>query len=105
MFRDERQRLDVVRIWLGSLGLERFWTIDGPTEAAIKVVRSGSPLSHGQTVMLRIAFDIWNGEGNARFADCLYVLDSTRMRLIGTFIVAFAAGGHAIDRWISENVE
>jgi hypothetical protein len=100
MFKTEAQQCQAIRILLSSLRLERFWTEKGPTKQACDYLE-GSPLSHGEQVLLRCAFDFWNGEGKVTlYRDLLGVLDSNRLNKVLTLAMAANAGGDAVEDWI-----
>lgn len=83
--------------------MERFWTDKGPTRQACDYLKS-SPLSHGEQILLRCAFDFWNGAGKVQlYRDLLGVLDGTRLHLVLTLALAANAGGTAVDEWIRIN--
>lgn len=62
--------------------LRDLWTPTGPTTLARDYIQKGSPLSHAERLMLRVAFDIWNGQGNASIADLIAGLDDDALRLV-----------------------
>jgi hypothetical protein len=102
MFRDDAHKCEAIRVWLGSL-LEsaEYWTERGPTQLAIDTLES-SPLSSGQRLAVRMAFDIWNGDGKATIGECLHTLDTIRLRMLGSLLLAVAdEEGTELDRWIA----
>lgn len=110
MFRNDKQIGEVNRVLLGSLGLVRLWAASdgGPSDEAIKILENNSgPLSGGEMRMLRVAFDLWNGEGKIGLKEIMSGIDSTRFRLVATLMTAVAdsddTGPHAIDEWIDQN--
>jgi hypothetical protein len=101
MFRSEAQQCQAIRVLLGSLNLQHLWTEKGPTKQACDYLES-SPLSHGERVLLRCAFDFWNGEGKVLlYRDLLGVLDSARLESVLTLASAANAGQEAVDHWIA----
>lgn len=96
MWRSESHRNDTILDLLeaahlshGDRRLDRgLWTKSGPTALAIDYVRRGSPLSHGEQVILRAAFDLWNGSGGCKVADLLEVLDERNLRAVAAAILA-----------------
>ena len=101
MYRSEAQQCQAIRILLKSLNLDYLWTDKGPTPKALFWLE-GSPLSLGEQVMLRCAFDFWNGEGKVTlYRDLLGVLDSARLEKVLTLALAVNSGGEAVDRWIA----
>ena len=101
MFKTEAQQCQAIRLLLSSLHMERFWTDKGPTRQACDYLE-GSPLSHGEQVMLRCAFDFWNGEGKVTlYRDLLGVLDYDRLNAVLTLAIAANAGGNAVEDWIA----
>jgi hypothetical protein len=99
MFKTEKQQCEAIRCLLASLNLHRFWTLKGPTRQACDYLE-GSPLSSGEQVMLRVAFDFWNGAGKVTLYRDLGTLDSTRLFKVATLMLAANAGGDAVDKWI-----
>ena len=77
MWKSDAQACQVIRGMLETTRLEYLWAADGPTDEACKLMQAGGgPLSHGQEIMLRVAFDLWNGGGKAELQDLIGVLDS-----------------------------
>ena len=104
MFRDDRQSCDAVRVLLGSVKLEPLWTAAGPTDEALKLLEQrGGAMSHGEQLMLLVAFDFWNGKGKAELSELLSVLDGDRMRLVASLMIATAEGSEAVDRWLTKH--
>lgn len=103
MFRTEAQQCQAIRILLSSLRLEHLWSAKGPTRQACDYLE-GSPLSSGEQILIRCAFDFWNGEGKVLlYRDLLGVLDGPRLRMVLTLALAVNAGGSAVDDWIKRN--
>lgn len=74
-----------VRYFLGEVAhgrLASLWTEDGPTAVAVEYIQKGSPLSHGEHLLLQVAFDVWNGGGKATVGDLLSVLDDSNLRAV-----------------------
>jgi hypothetical protein len=101
MFQNDAQTGRACQVLLGTLGMVDLWEGGQPTPTAVRYLRS-SPLSHGEQILLRVAFDFWNGEGGAKFADVIGVLDGPRTRAVATLMMAVSAGPHAVDAWIRE---
>lgn len=98
-FRDDKQRNAVCRAMLATLHLDHLWTQRGPTEQACELMEArGGYLSRGESTLLLVAFDVYNGTAHTSFDHVLYGLDPKRAAMVGTFLVAFAVGG--IDAWI-----
>jgi hypothetical protein len=100
MFKGEAQQCRAIRVLLGSLGMERFWTEKGPTDLALDYLE-GSPLSSGEKILLRCAFDFWGGDGNVLlYQDLMGRLDEERTSLVLTLAMAVNMGPAAVDDWI-----
>ena len=78
----DRQPLGVIHVLLHAVGLDHLWQEAPTAEAIALLAQGGGYLSSGQTVMLKIAFDLWNGEGNADLPSILTCLDPQRLALI-----------------------
>lgn len=95
MFRDDRQRARVCAMLLDQTFRKQLWTEEGPTEQAIDLREEGcGTLSSGEQVLFRAAWDLWNSEGELRFADVL-TLDDAKLNALGELLVALARGGGA----------
>jgi hypothetical protein len=106
MWRNDTQRSAAIRTLLKAARVERFWTSEGPSSVLVELAEGGfrsSPYSHGETVMLQVAMDFWNGSGKALWADLLEVLDLNNLQNTVDLAVAVANGGDAVDRWITEH--
>ena len=76
MWQSEKQQCQVIGAILHRTHLQSLWTEDGPTREACELLEAGGgPLSHGEAILLRVAFDLWNGEGKATVDDLITVLD------------------------------
>ena len=103
MFRSEAQQCQAIRLLLSSLRLEHLWTAQGPTRRACDLLE-GSPLSSGEQILIRCAFDFWNGAGKVQlYRDLLGVLDGPRLHLVLTLAMAANDGERAVDEWIKRN--
>ncbi len=93
MWQSEKQQCEVIRALLGRIRLERLWTETGPTDEACRLLQdAGGPMSHGEILMLRVAFDVWNGHGKATVADLMAVLDDGNLRAVLAAIAASRPG-------------
>jgi len=104
MFRDDAQTCRAVRVLLASVGLANLWTFDGPTARAVALLEAnGGTLSSGEAFMLLVAFDVFNGHGNATIGRLLGVLDARRTELVAGLLVAVASGAEHVDVWLEQN--
>jgi len=82
--------------------MEDLFTDNGPTKRAAKLFRvRGGPCSTGETIMLELAFAVWNGQSmdaSLSFGD-LFRLDSVNLRAVGEMLAAAAAGAGDLDAW------
>lgn len=104
MFRDDTQRAKAIQLMLSNLvnaEVRGLWTERGPTELAFSIQdRGGGPYSTGENLMLRVAWDFWNGSGHADFGDVVGRLDPHNLRAALSLGLALAGGGAAVDAWI-----
>ena len=105
MWQNDRQACRAIRVLLASLfhDIDSVWTLEGPTDLAVAWLAS-SPLSHGEKVMLQIAFDFWGGFGKAQFADIIGVLDGRRSRDVFELARAYSVGA-AVEEWIAKKAK
>lgn len=102
MFKDRKQMHEALRLLLAQVALERLWTDEGPTpearahllhHAGLGVqIADGPRLSRGEVEVLRVAFDVFNGMGDAKVADLICNLDVARQRAVFTLLAAVAMG-------------
>jgi hypothetical protein len=76
----------------------------GPSEDAaheLYLVREGdSRLSSGQKVLLKVAFDLWNGSGGASFHDIREWLDAAIVQSIGELMMSASQDDPSLlDHW------
>ena len=85
MWKSEEEQCAAIRAFLSKAAhgrLEKFWTDKGPTDKAVFYVDKGSPLSSGETLLLNVAFDVWNGSGHATVGDLLTTLDNENLAAV-----------------------
>lgn len=98
MFRNDHQKCEALSLLLEPVRLDRLWNQNGPTpEAAQRREVGGSP---GERVMVRAAWDLWNGTGGVRLAEMLNTLDSVNFQLLATLLLAVDLGSDWVDLWI-----
>jgi hypothetical protein len=98
MWANERARNEAIRRMLGDRTLKRFWTDRGPTQEAMALLEAGGGyLSSVERVMLRTAFDLWNGSGKCLVSDLLDTLDEERLQAVAEAILARDAGGERVE--------
>lgn len=105
MFRDDKQKCEAIRCLLLPSGIDHLWTETGPTDAALDLLsKAGGYLSGGQSRMLRVAFDVWNGDGRATLSEIIGGLDSRNLQNIALLMLAVdgatAGDASSIDYWI-----
>lgn len=84
MWRNERQQCAVIQKLLAPHpAIAGLWTSTGPTKLACTLLeQNGGPLSSGEILLLRVAFDIWNGHGKAEVGELLATLDEGNLRAV-----------------------
>ena len=90
MWMSDKQKSDVIEALLRRVHLDYLWGEEGPTDDALALLaKNGGPLSHGQAIMLKVAFDLWSSSGNASVADLVDVLDDGNLAaVLNAFTVA-----------------
>lgn len=100
MFRSEKQQCRAIQLLLRSLRLDYLWTESGPTRQAHQCLKN-SPLSADQQILLRCAFELWNGTGEVLLhKDILGPMDKERAELLFTLLLALTYGEDAVQAWI-----
>ena len=107
MFRDTRQQTRALRALLATVRLENLWTFEGPTAEAMELLRdNGGHLSSGETIVLKAAFDFWNGKGGCELNRMLHILDHDLMEAILSLALAVSDitdSFGAVDRWLARH--
>jgi hypothetical protein len=102
-FRDDPQIAAVCMALCASVGLREAWTLSGPSDLAIAVAEGRPhPLSSGEELVIRIAMDVWNGQGGATLARLLGALDPDRTKMIAELLVACVTSYAAVDAWLAK---
>jgi hypothetical protein len=107
-FRDIKQQSQACYLLLDSAGLRRFWgNKGGPTEEAVELlgeIKDGDPclLSSGEVVVLRTAFDLWNGTGGVRLSDIFDILDEKTRLMVVELLYAAGNKPEAVDTWLTK---
>jgi hypothetical protein len=110
MFRTEAQQAAVCERLCAIVRLPGLWTtgpgrLPGPTDRAIEWLKGkgrGGTMSHGERLMFKAAWDVWNGRGRLRLDEALATLDGTNLTALGELLVALGSprGALAIDEWL-----
>jgi hypothetical protein len=104
-FRNDKERALFIISFLTRTSVARkfddAFTVDGPSRGALRWAKQkGGPLSHGEAIILSVAFDFWNGEGWCKLEELLHTLDGTNLRAIADALIAYADGPTGISRYI-----
>ncbi len=103
MFRDDRQRARVCQALCALVGFPTFWTDAGPSPRVKELLEAdGGPLSHGEKVMVFVAWALWNSRGGLTIAELVDTLDRENLTAIGELLSALANGPAALDAWLAE---
>ncbi len=103
MFQNTRQQAAVChQLCVEARIPMRMWTIEPPepTEDAVKVCKGITRLSRHESLMVRAAWDIWNGYGKVEIVELVEVLNSHNLKTVADCLKAIANGPEAIDRWL-----
>lgn len=57
-------------------------------------------MAPGEWLMIRAAWDVWNGRGRMRLGEALQTLDGRNLHALGALLAALADGVVAIDAWL-----
>jgi hypothetical protein len=103
VFRNDEQLAAVCQALCAQVRLASFWTKNGPSERAKKLLEGGGEsLSHGEQIMILCAWALWNGRGDLKFSELVDVLDRGNLTAVGELLCALAEGPEALDHWLGE---
>jgi hypothetical protein len=99
---DTKLRSKIVRVLLELVALGGLWGRKGPSQRLIRHCRAArgtmKSLTRREDTVVRVAMDVWNGSGGARFEDVL-ALPEEELVCIG--FLMFAAGQN-FEEWVGE---
>lgn len=103
MLRNDEQLARVCQSLCGRIGLPSLWTEDGPSVQAKELLRDqGGPLSHGEKVIVFLAWSFWNGKGGLTVAELVDTLDRDNLSAVGQLLEAYAEGLDAVNAWLED---
>ena len=101
MFSNRVQVAQVCRVLTRGIAREPLFSAQGPTDAGLSLrVDAASNLQGGDRALLELAFWFWEGGQSPRVASLLELVDRTRLRTLGSLLIALADGADAIERWV-----
>jgi hypothetical protein len=101
MFSNRLQVAQVCRTLTYGIAPQALFTPAGPSEAAQALRQAEvSALPGGDRALLELAFWLWEGGQSPRMGAVIELVDRTRLRMVGTLLVALSEGAAAIDRWL-----
>ena len=102
MFRDERQGSRAILALLKPAGLDRLWSVDGPSDEACRIVdQKGGTLSGRDRVLVLAAFAFWRGRGGVTLDNAVAALDADHAERLCSLWIARSRGAHAADAWVA----
>lgn len=81
--------------------LRGIWSADGPSDRVFDTIDGIVSASPVEIVMLRVAVDLRNGMGKARFFDVISVLSAKQIALAMSLAEASRRGGDAVTQWVA----
>lgn len=104
-FRNDKERaLFIVEFLSRTSCAHKFrdeFTVDGPSRTAIRWMKQkGGPLSHGEAIILSVAFTFWGDDGWCKLEELLHTLDGTNLRAVADALIALADGPSGISCYI-----
>jgi hypothetical protein len=98
-FRDEARTMQALLTRSGGAFSDNLCAGGKPSERFFALLKNISQLSHGEQIILRIALDLWNEDGDVRLSE-LFCLDARNQALVLSLLSAMSAGPRAIEKWI-----
>jgi hypothetical protein len=105
-FRNDRQRGQVAQTLTDRLGKGPFFRSDEygtPRPTSTLSTHLKRCFASYEAILVRLAWDVWTGDGHCRLDLALTALDGTNLTMVGGLLVAIGASGDMggeIDRWI-----
>jgi hypothetical protein len=110
MFRDDKQRALACAILCARIRPDRgpLWQVEPypePTQLALQILEGVEGCSSSERLVVRVAFDFWNGLGEATVGECVHVLDNDHMARVSELMMAVcssAAVGVWCAKWLDD---
>lgn len=104
MFASERQRARVCQALVEPLGKGLLWRDGEMTKLGAQWLKRMPGFSHGEILIIRFAFELWNDANKAVSAvELVHVLDQPHLTRIARLMLAMADGRpEAIERWLAQ---
>ena len=97
-FRDREQAARVCRTLLARVGLERQWSLGGPSPEARRAPPNSADAD--QRRLLETCWTLWERTSTLSL-DQLLRLEPAHLEALGELIAALAQGAEAIDDWVA----
>jgi hypothetical protein len=104
MFKDEAQQARTMQTLLKRADVvfaDDLFSDGKPSDSFFACFGHLGVYSHGKQILLKVALDLWNGDGVARMFELFY-LDERNQALVLSLLQAMSAGPKAVERWIAE---
>jgi hypothetical protein len=106
MFRDDKQRALACAILCNRVRPDKgpLFQVEPypePTPLALQIFDGVEGASTSERLMVRAAFDFWNGSGDVTVGEALAVLDGDHIRRLTELMVAVVSSS-AIDAWCAK---
>lgn len=96
-FRSREQAARVCRTLLGRVGLEKHWSLAGPSPEARLAPPNGA--NSDERRLLEACWTLWEGTSTLSL-DQLLCLGPDHLEALGELVAALARGPDAIDGWV-----
>lgn len=97
IWNDDQERALACRRILSTVRLEGVFIVGGKKHGPLRSLEqlvADRSYSDTESIMLRLAYDIWNESGKFDFVAAMRRLDETRWRVIVEFLDAWSSPGH-----------
>lgn len=102
MFWDNELQATAIQTFLdctGHFSGQKLFEQGRATDLFFRLHKRRRSFSHGERILLEIALDFWNGQGNARLSD-LYQLNAHDRSLVFSLYDALCTNPQAVQAWI-----
>jgi hypothetical protein len=102
LFRDNSQRVAVLRKLLAVRRIESLWSATGPTGQAYMVLdRDDNSLPADERRLLLLCFELWTSQGRVLHREASHGLNGEVAVALSSLLQAVESGDAAVDAWIA----
>lgn len=98
MVSDREKNVIIQKMLRNGGNAAELWNEKGPTSEGCRALDEGGTLSSTEELMLRVAFDIWNGRGKTNLYEMLGRFDDRQLKSVLEAVGSARQLGRGVER-------